>query len=287
MELKRGVRNRMDTITKDKASEEYWSNFWLNHPLPDEIKVEVKNNSTFAARQFHEFYLQLFNPTNSDKKLIEIGCGNSVWLSYFAKQFQFNVSGIDYSEFGCEQTRKILSRDKITGNIYYGDLFNPPVELKNQFDVVCSFGVVEHFNNTEDVLKHIGEFLKEDGLLITTIPNLTGITGWLQRWMNKPVFDIHKVMTLKNIQKHIENAGFTIVKSDLLNPISFGVTMDEIDHQKVKFKSIKKLILKCFQVIELIGRKIDDQLFKLPKTELLCAGMIVVAKKSKPINERP
>ena len=56
--------------------------------------------------------------------------------------------------------------------------------------------------------------------------------------------------------------------------------MDEIDHQKVKFKSIKKVILKCFQMIELIGRKIDDQLFKLPKTELLCAGMIVVAKKT-------
>ena len=41
------------------------------------------------------------------------------------------------------------------------------------------------------------------------------------------------------------------------------------------------LLLKCFQVIELMGRKIDDHLFKLPKTELLCAGMIVVAKKNK------
>ena len=271
----------MEAITKDKASEEYWSNFWLNHPLPAEINVSIKNNATFPARQFHEFYLQLFQSTQTNKKLIEIGCGNSVWLSYFAKQFQFNVAGIDYSEFGCEQTRKILSRDNINGSIHFGDLFNPPVELKNKFDIVCSFGVVEHFNNTEDVLKHIGEFLNEDGLLVTTIPNLCGITGWLQKWMNKPVYDIHKVMTLKNIQTHIENAGFAIIKSELLNPISFGVTLDEIDNQKVKFKGIKKLILKCFQVIELMGRQIDDHLFKLPKTELLCAGMIVVAKKTK------
>lgn len=271
----------MEAITKDKASEEYWSNFWLNHALPPEIDVTEKNISTYPARQFADFYKNLFINPDSSKKLIEVGCGNSVWLSYFAKQFKFNVTGIDYSEFGCEQTRKIFSRDKITGNIYFGDLFNPPVELKNQFDVVCSFGVVEHFNNTEDVLKHIGEFLNEDGLLITTIPNLTGITGWLQKWMNKPVYDIHKVMTLKNIQTHIENAGFTIIKSDMLNPISFGVTLDEIDNQKVKLKGFKKLILKCFQVIELMGRKIDDHFFKLPKTELLCAGMIVVAKKNK------
>ena len=52
MELKRGVRNRMDTITKDKASEEYWSNFWLNHPLPDEIKVEVKNKTNVLTRKW-------------------------------------------------------------------------------------------------------------------------------------------------------------------------------------------------------------------------------------------
>lgn len=270
----------MEANTKDKASEEYWSNFWLNHPLPDEIQIGIKNNSTFPARQFHEFYSQFFDSSNATKSLLEVGCGNSVWLSYFAKQFQFNVSGIDYSEFGCEQTRKILARDGIKGDIHFGDLFNPPSALKNKFDVVCSFGVVEHFTNTEDVVKHIGAFLKDDGILITTIPNLTGITGWLQKWMNKPVYDIHKVMSLKDIQSHIEQAGFTIIKSDLLNPISFGVTLDEIDNKKVKFKSIKKLILKCFQVFELMGRYIHDNLFKIPKTELFCAGMIVVARRT-------
>ncbi|MBK7966359.1 MAG: hypothetical protein IPK10_14465 [Bacteroidetes bacterium] len=139
---------------------------------------------------------------------------------------------------------------------------------------------MEHFNNTEEVIKKIGEFLNEDGLLITTIPNLTGITGWMQRWMNKPVYEIHKVMSLKNICTHIENAGFTIIKSELINPISFGVTLDEIDNKKVKFIKIKKLILKCCQVLELAGRKIDDYFFKLPKSELLSGGMIVVAKKN-------
>lgn len=265
---------------KDKASEKYWSNFWHNQSLPLPLNIEKKHLDNLTYRKFDSFYTSIWKKEKNIKQtLLEVGCGNSIWLSYFAKQFGFKVSGLDYSEYGCAQTKKILERDGVIGEIHYGDLFNPPTQLVNKFDVVCSFGVVEHFNNTADVLDKIGAFLKPGGILITTIPNLTGVTGYLQKWMNKPVYDIHKVMGLKDIEHYIKEAGFEIIQSERIIPVSFGVTLDEIDNKKVKFLKMKKYILKGFQLIGKAFWLIDDRIIHLPKNEIFCAGMIVAARK--------
>ena len=262
----------------DKANSDYWTQFWENQNLSKLPSLIDKNSANYSLRRFHEFYQEYLKQNNA-LKLIEVGCGNSSWLTYFSNYYSFKVNGIDYSEFGCEQTKKILVRDKINGSIYLGNLFSPPENLISEFDIVCSFGVVEHFNDTADVIRHISVFAKPGATIITTIPNLTGITGWLQKWMNKPVYDIHKVMSLHDLENHIQNAGLEVIASTRIIPMSFGVTLDEYEHQKVKFKSIKKIILKCFQVIEKVVCIIDDKIIKLPCTELFCAGMIVIARK--------
>lgn len=267
-------------LNKDKASEKYWSNFWQNIPIPPPLDISNSSQNNYTFRNLNKFYKKLFKNTDtSGLKLIEIGCGNSVHLSYFAAQFNFNISGLDYSEYGCRRTIEILKRDEVHGEIFLGDLFNPPQELIGKFDIVCSFGVVEHFNDTSDVILHISRFLKPGGILITTIPNLTGLTGKLQKWMNKPVYDIHKVMGLDEITSCVRKAGFEIINSERLLPMSFGVTLDEIDHNKVKHLKLKKLVLKGFQVIEKIVCLIDDRIIALPRTEFFCAGMIVAARK--------
>ncbi|HNI28138.1 MAG TPA: class I SAM-dependent methyltransferase [Leptospiraceae bacterium] len=268
----------MTQTNNDKAGEEYWSTFWKNYTLPDQVILNPATKHNYAFREIHKFYSSHL-PVHQNTNLIEIGCGNSVFLSYFNTYFKYQVSGLDYSEYGCLQTKKILERDQISGNIYQGDLFSPPADLTNKFDIVCSFGVVEHFDNTSDVIQHIAAFAKPGGIIITTIPNLTGVTGWLQKWMNKPVYDIHKVMGLSDIEAFIKNAGLSIIASTRIIPVSFGVTLDEYENKSVKYKSLKKIILKGFQVIEKILCFIDDRLFKLPRTEAFCAGMIVIARK--------
>ena len=42
------------------------------------------------------------------RRMLEIGCGASAWLVYFAKEFGYRVEGIDYSELGCELARENL-----------------------------------------------------------------------------------------------------------------------------------------------------------------------------------
>jgi cyclopropane fatty-acyl-phospholipid synthase-like methyltransferase len=264
----------------DKAGESYWTSFWKNYKLPPPIDLSKRNLNNYYFRKLDGILRKTFNELNPDNKsLIEIGCGNSVYLSYFNRQFGFNVSGLDYSEFGCKQTERILTRDNIKGIIIQGDLFNPPSELISNYDVACSFGVVEHFDDTSHVIKKISEFVRPGGLIITTIPNLTGLAGKLQKWMNKPVYDIHKVIELNELILEVRNAGLKVEHAEKMIPISFGITLDEYGNHQVKFKGIKKIIVKALQILEKIIQIIDDRIMPLRATSFFCAGMIVIARK--------
>jgi SAM-dependent methyltransferase len=59
------------------------------------------------------------------------------------------------------------------------------------FDIVVSFGVVEHFEHTAGCLKALSQFLKPGGLAITIIPNMVGLPGYFQKVINRRVFDVH------------------------------------------------------------------------------------------------
>ena len=78
-------------------------------------------------------------------ELLEVGCGNSIWLPYFAKQFGFLVSGLDYSEEGCRTSREMLAEAGVRGMIRCADVFARPDDMRNRYDVIVSVGVVEHF----------------------------------------------------------------------------------------------------------------------------------------------
>lgn len=264
----------------DKAGEAYWSSFWHQHALPAPVTFDQKTEESYPFRKLDDFLSSILESGNTTgKRILEIGCGNSVYLSYFAKRFGFLPEGLDYSEYGCNQTRRILERDGVKGIIHLGDLFHPPSALLGRFDVVCSFGVVEHFNDTAGVLKSIEAFLKPGGIMITTIPNLTGPTGWLQRLMNRPVYDIHKVMGLNELMEATAKAGMEIIGSRHFIPLSFGVTLEEKDGKKVPHLWLKKFILKFFQAAGRLVCLVDDRLIRLPETEFLCAGMVVAARK--------
>lgn len=55
--------------------------------------------------------------------------------------------------------------------------FSPPASMLGKFDVVVTFGVVEHFIDTRACLDAMSQFLKPGGLLVTSIPNLAGWIG--------------------------------------------------------------------------------------------------------------
>ena len=270
-------------MQKDRAGEEYWTSFWKQLPLPNSFDFKNSAIYNYENRTLHNFFKNSLAPS-PNQKLLELGCGNSVFLSYFHKEFGYDVYGLDYSELGCKQTRRILERDNVKGTIVQGDIFNPPAELIGQFDVVCSFGVLEHFEDSTATLKAFSKFLKPGGLLITTVPYLKGSFGLLQKMMNKPVYDIHVLMNREDLKGFINNAGLNLKYCEYHLPISFGVTLEQSGDHKVSFLPVKKLILKSLQVLSKVCWFVDDRLFKLPVLPFFTAGIISVATLDKNSN---
>lgn len=211
-------------MNRDKAGKSYWNHAWENTPLLKAVDPHARGLNNYVNRKFHEYFCQAFCSMDTrGKRLLEIGCARSAWLPYFGKEFGFKIYGIDYSEIGCQQAMQVLSNEGVQGKVMCADFFSPPESMLEKFDVVVSFGVVEHFEDTAACIKAFSKFLKPNGIMITNIPNMVGLNGLLQKRLHKQIYDIHMLLTKEGlINAHIK-AGLEIIQSDYFLPANFSV----------------------------------------------------------------
>ena len=161
-----------ETLPNDKAGADYWNAKWDKIVLPEAFNPFLGDTSNYRKRRFHEHFVSVVGScATQGKKLVDIGSAQSVLLPYFG----FEVAGLDRSAGGCVSSRLILRREGVNGRVYCADLFDPPKDTLEEYDVVFSYGVVEHFRNTVDCVAAMSRFLKPGGLMVTLIPTLSGI----------------------------------------------------------------------------------------------------------------
>jgi SAM-dependent methyltransferase len=187
------------------------------------------------------------------KLLLEVGCAKSAWLPYFSQQFGFKVSGLDYSEIGCRQSQEILSNANVQGEIICADFFLPPASLLGKFDVVVTFGVVEHFTDTRSCIEALLRFLKPGGLLVTIIPNIAGWIGTIQKIVNRPIYDIHVPLDMSSLKKVHQRNGIKVLDCKYFLFTSFGVlNLNGLDPGSLSWK-VKNIFLKgLFHISKLV-----------------------------------
>jgi 2-polyprenyl-3-methyl-5-hydroxy-6-metoxy-1,4-benzoquinol methylase len=195
-------------VTTDKAGEQYWTDFWQERRLPPAIEIRGSGPRAWFYQEFHHLWEdRLPRKNNPAIRLLEIGCAQSRWMPYFAREWGYTVAGLDYSELGCRQSRQLLAREGIAGEVYHQDLFHPAPGQSSSFDLIFSNGVVEHFQDTAAVLKQLAIYLKPEGLMITLIPNLTGWLGNLQQQLGPEVMAVHQPLTLEGLAQAHAAAG--------------------------------------------------------------------------------
>ncbi|MBI9079553.1 MAG: methyltransferase domain-containing protein [Pseudodesulfovibrio sp.] len=192
----------------DRAGQQFWDENWKNRELPAAVNPSHTSLDYHVDQRFHDFFTETFTSTQN-KKLLEVGCAGSRWLPYFFKQYGFDVTGLDYSPEGCAQAREMLRRNETNGTIHQGDLFQVEEELKESFDIVVSFGLVEHFSDTTATIRALAGLLKPKGILITMVPNVTHIPGTLMRLLNREVYDAHVPMSPSTLEKAADASELT------------------------------------------------------------------------------
>src|SRR3954452_85748 len=106
-------------------------------------------DSQTARRVFaREEWMKVIRDTLPDAPLdvLELGCAPGLLGAVLFEGTQWQPFGIDYADEG-DQFRTSYATIGKSATFYHGDLFD--TEIGRQFDVVCSFGLIEHFRGAE------------------------------------------------------------------------------------------------------------------------------------------
>lgn len=148
------------------------------------------------------------------RRLIEIGCGASHWLPYFHRAFGYDVSGIDCTVAGIRLSQAILGRAGVSGRIVQGDLFEPSPDWIGQFDVVVSFGLVEHFENISQIVSACARYLSPGGQMITLVPTMRGRYSLAYRLLPPAVCRKHIPHSRETLAQAHTDIGLKVTHSD-------------------------------------------------------------------------
>lgn len=176
----------------------FWSEYWSNYQYE---KVPEKT--------IYKNYIKDIK----GESFIEIGGFPGINAAYFYKNGCKDVSLLDFFI-----DRKIVSgfeklNDLPDGTIkcIESDFFK--FSTDRLYDIVFSFGFIEHFDDTKDVLKRHVDLLSDNGNLFVILPNFRGLNGLIQ-WL----FD------RKNLRSHNLRSMKISVLKEIMSDFSFKKT---------------------------------------------------------------
>jgi SAM-dependent methyltransferase len=146
-------------------------------------------------------------PWRGEGKVLDIGCGAGGNLKVLQNQ-GWKVSGIEISEVAAAHARNLVE-----GQIHTGTLDSAPFDAK-AFDLVLLSHSLEHLPSPVDALRRVYRLLKDDGLLVVTVPNRKSLEAklfgaWWFHWDPPRHFYHFDKTTLSHAMKE---AGFQPVR---------------------------------------------------------------------------
>ena len=103
-------------------------------------------------------------------KMLEVGCGTAFVSLYFSKR-GYETTCLDINQSILNVARQNFKKENAHGQFLVGDAEKLPF-ADNQFDVVCSFGLLEHFKDPQTAITEMARVLKPGGLFFADIvPN--------------------------------------------------------------------------------------------------------------------
>jgi len=160
----------------------FWKDFWESKK---DLIFKVQSNYTFNRQ------LSRLIKDRNIKTVIELGGFPGYYSIFLKKYFDLKTTLFDYF-IHPEIIQDLLVFNDLTIKdieIIEADLFTyQPLE---KYDLVASFGLIEHFLDTKEIISKHLNFLNDEGTLFITLPNFKGLNGWVQKTFDRYNYDKH------------------------------------------------------------------------------------------------
>ncbi len=200
--------------------DEEWENRYVSQPTAARLTHLLRRYATRAQRKKLTKIINLLG--DSPKTVIELGCSPGTMLNELCMLRPMHTySGIDYAPKGLQAASRLLQSNNFKNvELILGDILT--YEPKKTYDLVVSFGLIEHFDNpTEAILAH-KKFTRLSGLVVCTVPNYSNryVKKMMERYRPSDVAKHNfSIMNPEVIAKSFHMAGFSDVHSGGCTPL--------------------------------------------------------------------
>ena len=186
----------------------FWTRYWESKP---DLAFTIPRNYLF--HQQLEDIIQREKPRTA----IELGGFPGYYTIFLKKYFGVESTLFDYFVYPpiIQSVLKENDLNEADISIIESDLFE--YEPAKQYDLVLSCGLIEHFEDTRDIIERHLKFLKPGGTLFITLPNFRSVNGWVQKTFDKENYLKHNISCmdpallegiLKDLNLKVRKAGY-------------------------------------------------------------------------------
>ena len=184
----------------------FWTRYWESKP---DLALTVSRDYLF-----HEQLEQIIK-REQPETAVELGGFPGYYTIFLKKYFGIESTLFDYFVHP-GILRSVLLKNGLTETdipVIEADLFDHKPE--KQYDLVLSCGLIEHFEDTKDILARHLSFLNPGGTLFITLPNFNSVNGWVQKTFDKENYLKHniKCMDPKLLSGILEELDLKVLKA--------------------------------------------------------------------------
>jgi Methyltransferase domain len=222
---------------------EFWLNYWENK---ENLAIRISENYVLSD------FLKKFLKENNIKSGIELGGFPGYYAIYFKKWLNIEATLLDYV-IHPEILKNVLKENQLDTNdvtLIETDLFDFSPEKK--YDLVMSVGLIEHFENTKEMIRIHTDFMTEDGVLFINLPNFRGFNGWLQRTFDYENYIKHNInsMDIQLLQSCCEDLNLKNIQ--VFYNGGFMMWLENIKTKSLIFRALFKTTWFCLKVLSKI-----------------------------------
>ena len=160
-----------DNVAGSLKKETPWNSLWTQVKVEDILKEPSHQEIADSV---------IGHVGVNGRKVLDVGCGTGGTGMSLA-QYGARMTLFDMSPDSLELSKRVFHHQGLKGGFVRGNMFSLPF-ADNSFDVVTSFGVLEHFPAAE-IVQALKEMRRvSNGMVVTTVPNAQCAFYRIAKW---------------------------------------------------------------------------------------------------------